>query len=125
MFGGGEIWMLRTLKGLQERGHQVFLICRSGTELENRAQKQGVKVKSFKIKGDLGPLSIFRTWKFIKKEKIQIVLTNMDKELRFGGIAAKCAGHCAIIPRRGIDYPLKNHASLIMKTSGVLTMETP
>jgi len=100
--------MLRTLKGLQERGHQVFLICRSGTELENRARKQGVKVKSFKIKGDLGPLSIFRTWKFIKKEKIQIVLTNMDKELRFGGIAAKCAGHCAVIPRRGIDYPLKN-----------------
>ncbi|MBN2412544.1 glycosyltransferase family 4 protein [candidate division KSB1 bacterium] len=100
--------MLRTLKGLRERGHRVFLICRSGTELERRAEKLGVQVKSFRIRGDLGPLTIFRTWKLIKKENIQLVLTNMDKELRFGGIAAKCAGNCVVIPRRGIDYPLKN-----------------
>ncbi len=100
--------MLRTLKGLRERGHQTFLICRPGTELESRAKKLGVKVKSFNIKGDFGPLTIFRTWKFIKREKIQLVLTNMDKELRFGGIAANCAGHCVVSPRRGIDYPLKN-----------------
>jgi len=108
MFGGGEVWMLRTLKGLRDRGHRVYLICRSGSELESRAEELGIKVKSFNIKGDFGPLTIFRTWKFIKQQKIQIVLTNMDKELRFGGIAAKCAGHCVIIPRRGIDYPLKN-----------------
>lgn len=100
--------MLRTLKGLKERGHQVYLICRPGTELESRARELGVFVKSFNIRGDLGPLTIFRTWKFIKKHDIQIVLTNMDKELRFGGIAAKCAGKVAVIPRRGIDYPLKN-----------------
>ncbi|MGH7450039.1 MAG: glycosyltransferase family 4 protein, partial [bacterium] len=32
----------------------------------------------------------------------------MDKELRLGGIAAKIARVRAVIPRRGIDYPLKN-----------------
>ena len=108
MFGGGEIWMLRTLAGLKARGHQVHLICRPGTELEKRAMDAGVQVYSIPIRGDFGPLSIYRTWKCIRDNKIDIVLTNMDKELRFGGIAARLAGHCAVFPRRGIDYPLKN-----------------
>jgi glycosyltransferase involved in cell wall biosynthesis len=32
----------------------------------------------------------------------------MDKELRFGGLAARIAGRVAVVPSREVDYPLKN-----------------
>jgi len=108
MFAGGEVWMLRTLDGLRKRGHRVFLICRPGTELEQRARRQGFAVTTITMKNDFDLLAIYRTWKFIRKHRIQVMVTNMDRELRFGSIAARLAGHCAIIPRRGIDFPLKN-----------------
>ncbi|MBN1541606.1 glycosyltransferase, partial [candidate division KSB1 bacterium] len=60
------------------------------------------------MRGDFDPLTILHTAALLRREKIQIVLTNMDKELRFAGLAAKLLGGCAVIPRRGIDYPLKN-----------------
>ncbi|MDZ7359769.1 MAG: glycosyltransferase family 4 protein [candidate division KSB1 bacterium] len=108
MFGGGEIWMLRTLRALQERGHRVWLCCRPETEVGQRAIAQGIPVESIKFSGDFNPVTIFQLARFMKRQRIEVVLTNMDKELRLGGMAAKIAGVPAVIPRRGIDYPLKN-----------------
>lgn len=108
MFGGGEVWMLRTLRALQERGQQVWLCCRPATELAKRAVAQGVPVKFLTFRGDFDPFTIAQLAWFMKEERIEVVLTNMDKELRLSGIAAKIAGVQAVIPRRGIDYPLKN-----------------
>jgi glycosyltransferase involved in cell wall biosynthesis len=60
------------------------------------------------IKGDLGPLTVWRTRRLLKTLAIDLVLTNMDKELRFAGLAAKWAGGVPLVSRRGIDYPLKD-----------------
>ncbi len=108
MFGGGEVWMLRTLDGLKKRGHQVFLLCRPQTELARRAGKMGVRVLTIRIRGDFDPLTIRQTARLLMRHKIDLILTNMDKELRFAGLAAKLTGGTVVIPRRGIDYPLKN-----------------
>ena len=108
MFGGGEIWMLRTLRALQDRGHQVWLCCRPGAEVGKRALEAGIAVEYLKFGGDFDPRTIFKLARFMKRAHIEIVLTNMDKELRLGGMAAKLAGVPVVIPRRGIDYPLKN-----------------
>ncbi len=111
MFGGGEIWLLTMMHALRERGHYVSLLCRPDVPLENRAKRKGFSVFTLSFRGDFDPILIYRTWKLIRKLKIDIVCTNMDKELRFGGIAARLAGIRAIVPRRGIDYPLKNTAA--------------
>jgi hypothetical protein len=108
MFGGGEVWMLRALREFQARGHQVWLCCRPCAEVGKRAMEQGIPVKTLSFFGDFDPVTIARLTWFMKRERIDVVLTNMDKELRLGGIAAKIAGVPAVIPRRGIDYPLKN-----------------
>jgi hypothetical protein len=76
--------------------------------LAKRAVAQGMPVKLLTFRGDFDPFAIARLTCFMKQERIEAVLTNMDKELRLGGIAAKIAGVPAVIPRRGIDYPLKN-----------------
>ena len=108
MFGGGEIWMLRTLHGLAQRGHSVALLCRPGTDLGKRARRSGIRTFQFSVRGDFGPLTVLRTARLLRQEKIQIALTNMDKEFRFVTLAAQLIQSCAVIPRRGVDYPLKN-----------------
>jgi len=108
MFGGGEVWMLRALQALQQRGHEVALLCRPGTEVGERARALGITVHAMPVRGDFGPLTIARAARLLRRHGYQIVLTNMDKELRFMGIAARLAGGCRVVARRGIDYPLKN-----------------
>ncbi len=108
MFGGGEVWMLRTLQGLRKRGHHVALLCRPHTEVGKRAEDKDIPVFRMQVGGDFGPITILRTIRLLRREKFDILLTNMDKELRFAGLAARIVGRIIVIPRRGIDYPLKN-----------------
>ncbi len=108
MFGGGEVWMLRTLTELKKRGHRVALLCRPHTELTVRAEEQGIQVFRTQFRGDLNPLAILRAALLLKRESFDIVLANMDKELRIVGLAATLFPRCVVIPRRGVDYPLKN-----------------
>jgi len=100
--------MLRALQALQERGHRVWLCCRPEAEVGKRAIEQKIPVKFIAFSGDFNPITIFQLARLMKRERIDVVLTNMDKELRLGGMAAKITGVPVVIPRRGIDYPLKN-----------------
>ncbi len=109
MFAGGEIWMLTAMRGLRQRGHTISLICRPGTELARRARAEGFPVFNLQFRGDFDPISIFRAAAILKKIRPDGLLTNMDKELRVVGTAARLVGVRVILPRRGSDFPLKNH----------------
>ncbi len=108
MFGGGEIWLFRAMRELEHRGHTVHLLCRPGVPLEVRARANGFRVHALPMPGDFDPGCICRTFGLIRRLKPDVVCTNMDRELRFGGVAARIAGVKAVVPRRGIDHPLKN-----------------
>ena len=109
MFGGGEVWMLRTMDALRERGHRIVLCCRPHTEVGFRAMEAGFPVVELQFGGDFNPFSIIRLARIMQQARIDVVLTNMDKELRQAGLAARLVRpHPIVIPRRGIDYPLKN-----------------
>jgi hypothetical protein len=79
MFGGGEVWMLRTLSALQNRGHEVSLLCRPSTQLEREARAAGISVLTLKMRGDLDPVVIWKTARILRRNKIQIVLTNWTR----------------------------------------------
>lgn len=108
MWGGAEVWLMDVMHGLQDRGHQVTLVCRPHTILEQNAKTEGFDVVPVRMRSDFDPIVIWKVWRLMRKKDIQILCTNMDKELRFGGIAAKLAGVKAVIPSREVDYPLKN-----------------
>lgn len=108
MWGGAEVWLMDVMHGLQNRGHQVTLVCRPKTILEQNARAEAFNVVPVKMHSDLDPIVIWKIWRLMRKENIQVLCTNMDKELRFGGVAAKVAGVNAVIPSREVDYPLKN-----------------
>lgn len=109
MFGGGEIWMLSTMQALAKKGHHIGLICRPNTELAERTRNQNFWISTIPMRGDFDPVTIYKFYKSIKSFAPDIILTNMDKELRLAGFATRFYKKAVLIPRRGIDYPLKNH----------------
>lgn len=108
MFGGGEVWLLTMMRALTERGHRVHLLCRPKVPLETRARAEGYDVHTLRIRGDFDPVAVFKTWRLLRRLRVDVVCTNMDRELRFGGLAAGLAGVSGVVPRRGSDYPLKD-----------------
>jgi len=108
MFAGGEIWMLNTIEALRQRGHEITLLCRPGTELARRAAANGIDLFLLKLRGDFDPVTIFHIYRWLRRNRPDVILTNMDKELRLCGTAAKFAGKPVVISRRGIDFPLKD-----------------
>jgi len=96
------------MKALAERGHQIGLICRPKTDLAERVQTLNYSISTIPMRGDFDPITIFNFYKKIKSFAPDIILTNMDKELRIAGLANRFYKKAALIPRRGIDYPLKN-----------------
>ena len=108
MWGGAEVWLMDVMHGLEKRGHRVTLICRPNTILEKNARAEGFEVFPIRMRSDFDPFVIREVVKIIRRKKIQVMTTNMDKELRFGGLAAKLSGLKAVIPSREVDYPLKN-----------------
>lgn len=108
MFGGGEIWMLRAARALEARGHRVEILCRPGVEFAGRAEAAGLGVVTLPMAGDFDPRTVEATRRILRRRRVDLVLTNMDKELRFAGMAARLAGRTAVVARRGIDHPLKD-----------------
>ena len=108
MWGGAEVWLMDMMNGLQQRGHSPFLICRKNTELAEKAIAKNFNVFPIRIAGDFDPFVIANIYSIIKKNNIDTICTNMEKDLRIGGIAGKLAGVKGIIPSKEVDFPLKN-----------------
>ena len=108
MFAGAEVWFLTISRALRERGHEIALACRPGTELETRARAAGVRVFPFRFGADVGPLSVARAVRLLRDFRPDAVVTNQDKELRTFGLASRLSGIGTVVHRRAIDHPLKN-----------------
>lgn len=108
IYGGGEIWMITAAKELINRGHNLAIICRPDSQLRNFSEQSGIDTIPLRIGGDFDPITIYKFAGIFRRNKIDIVLTNMDKELRLSGIASKISGKGKVVARHGIDLPLKN-----------------
>lgn len=107
-WGGGENWSLTAARGLRSRGHDVVLVCRPGSALEERALSGGdLRVEAIPIRGDFNPLSVLRAAALFGRHGTQIACCNLDREVRCLGIAARMKG-VVFIRRRGSDYGFKN-----------------
>ncbi len=110
IWGGGENWSLTVAEGLATAGHEVFLVCDPLGELYLRATESygGISVVPLTLRGDINPGAILRMRSFFLRERIQITVCNMDREVRSLGIAARLSGNVKFIRRRGSDYAFKN-----------------
>ena len=109
-WGGGENWTLLTAKGLVERGHNVWVVGRRGSEIINRAKSQGLETEIVNLHNTLSclnPVKIFSFKKFLEKNNIEVLFLNLSRDRKFGAITGSLADVERIIYTRGLDKPLK------------------
>ncbi len=102
-FGGGEKWMIKAAKGLSDRGHHVILASRKQSRIVEAAKHLGIRTEIIEIHGDFSPLKTWQIAKFLKKEAIDILICNLNKDVRVAGLAARLIKKPVVLARHGIQ----------------------
>ena len=89
-WGGVSSWMEKTALGLKKRGHRVLIVAHPNGRFMKSANQE-LNLLPHKLGMDYNPLSILYLFYQIKSHKIDIVVTNIEKEVAIGGIAARLA----------------------------------
>ena len=102
-FGGGERWMIYAAQGLKERGHTVFLASRKNSELASIGKNTNVSTCGFNIRFDFSPINTFLLYRFLLEHNVQIVVCNLNRDVRVAGTAARLAKKPLVIARHGVS----------------------
>jgi len=109
-WGGGEKWHLEYACGLRDRGYDVCIIAYTDSALHTKALEAGIRVFGLRLNNfsflNIVHLKKIRT--ILQQTKTGLVIFNLARDLKAGGIAAKQAGIPHRIYRRGSAIPVKN-----------------
>ncbi len=123
-FGGGEKWMVGAAKGLLDRGHNVTVAGRNRSKILGYANEKGVPTTVVEIHSDISPLKTLRIASFLKKQRVDILICNLNKDVRVAGLAARIAGTPAVLARHGMllcSKKWKHRLTLTRLTDGIIT----
>lgn len=123
-FGGGEKWMIKAAAGLSSAGHKVFLAGKKDSEILRFAQKAGVTTKILTIHADFSPFATWKIARFLKQESIDILICNLNKDVRVAGLAARIVGTPVVLARHGMllcGKKWKHRLTLTRLTDGIIT----
>jgi glycosyltransferase involved in cell wall biosynthesis len=90
-WGGVASWMVKTAKTLQNRGHTIWILSHPRSQINAKFPKE-LNLISYQLGMEYNPAAIYFIMKQIRKKKIQLMVTNLEKEIGIGGIAARLAG---------------------------------
>ena len=91
-WGGVKTWMLSLTEYLSNRGHNAAIVCRAGDRLLVECAKRNIKCYSVRFGMDFSIRTIWNFCRLFKAEAADIIITNISKELRTAGVAAKLQG---------------------------------
>ncbi|NTW51421.1 MAG: glycosyltransferase [Chlorobiaceae bacterium] len=123
-FGGGEKWMVNAAKGLTERGHSVVLASKKNSKILEYATARGVRTGVFEIRGDLSPLTTLKIAAWMKRNDTDILICNLNKDVRVAGLAARLIGKPLVLARHGMllcSRKWKHKLTLTNLTDGIIT----
>jgi glycosyltransferase involved in cell wall biosynthesis len=83
--------MCRTAVGLGKRGHAVWVLSHPASRL-TRNRPPGVNLIPKRLGMDYNPLMIVYLIGFIRRHGMDLIVTNIKKEVVIGGVAARAAG---------------------------------
>lgn len=90
-WGGVVSWMHRTALGLEARGHRVWIVSHPDSRFTVSAPR-GIRIIPKRLGMDYNPFMILYLVRLIKRNLIDLVVTNIQKEITIGGSAARLAG---------------------------------
>jgi glycosyltransferase involved in cell wall biosynthesis len=109
-WGGGEKWHFDVATYLARQHYRTLVISSPGSPLLRKFQQNHIRDYSLRI-GNLSflnPFKIIRIMRIFRREKVGILITNLSKDMKVAGMAAKMAGVPRIIYRRGSAIPIRN-----------------
>jgi glycosyltransferase involved in cell wall biosynthesis len=101
-FGGGEKWMVSAGSQLAAKGHDVIMIGRKGSKFLDHGIKAGIKalgISRWQRTTGLYFVTIART---LSMQKNDIVICNLNTDVRTTGLVAKLRGTPVILARHGL-----------------------
>ncbi|MEI6847886.1 MAG: glycosyltransferase [Chlorobiaceae bacterium] len=126
-FGGGEKWMVNAAKGLVKRGHVVVLGSKKNSKILEYATSRGINTAVFEIHSDISLFGTINIAAWLKKHDIDILICNLNKDVRVAGLAARLIKKPVVLARHGIRLCGKkwtHKLALTKLTDGVITNST-
>ncbi len=123
-FGGGEKWMTKAARGLMDNGHKVWIASKKNAEILKRAEQRGVPTEVIGIYTDFSPVKTRRVARFLKSRRIDVMVCNLNKDVRVAGLGARLAGDTVVIARHGVQLignEWKHKVTLTRLTDGMVT----
>ncbi len=82
--------MEKTALGLKQRGHRVWIVAHPNGRFLGSAHRE-LNLLPHKLGMDYNPVSVLYLCYLIREKKIDMVVTNIEKEVAIGGLAARLA----------------------------------
>jgi glycosyltransferase involved in cell wall biosynthesis len=91
-WGGVKSWTLSVAAGLRRRGHRIRIVLRPGTEYAAACREAGLDVRLLRFGPDWNPFAVAALHREFRDTGADLVLTNVSKDNRTAGPAARLLG---------------------------------
>jgi glycosyltransferase involved in cell wall biosynthesis len=79
-WGGQEYRTCLEINWLNAHGHQAWLICNPGSQVDSKASELGTRLVTMPLQSRIDPLGSLRLWKFCRQNKIDLLKTYSSKD---------------------------------------------
>lgn len=125
-FGGGERHFVDLCRGLQERGHEVFVAIRPTNEWQDRLDFIPAENFHFvSIRNSFGMFSAKRIGQFLVEHKIDIVHAHVARDYIAAAIASRISKETSFVLTRHVMFPLKPFHKLALRNAAAAIAVSP
>ncbi len=101
-WGGGEKWMVTAAKSLAEKGHRTIICCKPDSVIMQKAIQQEVETIGIAIRSDISPKNTLKIANILRNNQIDVLICNLNKDVRVAGLAGRLVRTPLILARHGI-----------------------
>ena len=123
-FGGGERHLVDLVRGLRERGHDVFVAVRPGSPLLSELPTvPSGNISTLPLRNSLDALSARALARLVRQHNVQIVHAHMARDYPLAAYASRRNRHCRLTVTRHVLFPLgRLHSLTLSKAARVIAV---